>query len=80
MSRRFTCSRCGVGHSRFRDKRRTQPASYCRKCHAIAMREVRQRYLENIVTLISVLCPECQELIRAKLATTKGRKNVPRET
>lgn len=38
----FTCSKCGSGHSRFRDRLTARPASYCAACHAKHMRELRE--------------------------------------
>ncbi len=40
----FTCSKCGSGHSRFRDRLKARPASYCTACHAEYMRETRPAY------------------------------------
>lgn len=42
----FTCSKCGAGHSRFRDRLTAKPASYCSACHAEYMRETRPTYGE----------------------------------
>lgn len=40
------CSRCGTEHSRFRDRERTRPASYCTACHAKHMAETRPKHCE----------------------------------
>ena len=40
---RLHCAKCGYVHRRYRDRRHTIPASYCRKCHAAQMRAIRSQ-------------------------------------
>lgn len=70
------CSSCGNKHRRWRNKARTKPAAYCSKCHAEYMKTVRERYLENITVLISVLCPECQSIISRKLSSRSHKSKM----
>lgn len=42
----FSCSKCGKGHSRFRNKEKVKPASYCLACHSEHMRRTRAKYSE----------------------------------
>lgn len=70
------CADCGKRHRRWRNRAHTKPAGYCAKCHNKRMRAVRHRYLENISTLLSVLCPECQALISRKLSGRRAKSKM----
>lgn len=39
-----TCSKCGAAHSRYRNRYKSKPASYCKACHAKNMRMTRPKH------------------------------------